>query len=72
MGKLKNGVNPRGGYVLIDVMIALVVTGIAFVVLFSAISIATRNTARIRERLNAYIQRKNDFAETREIDFVKK
>jgi type II secretory pathway component PulJ len=72
MGKLKEKANPQGGYVLIDVMIALVITGIAFVFLFGAISLSTRNTARIRERLSRYIERKNDFAETREIDFIEK
>ena len=71
MGKLKNKVLPEGGYVFIDVMMALIIAGIAFVVLFSAISLSARNTARIRERLNKYIQRKNEFVETRQIDFFK-
>jgi hypothetical protein len=72
MDKLRNGTRPQGGYALIDAMIALIIAGVAFVVLFGAVSISSRNTARIREKSNACIQRKNEFAENREIDFVKK
>lgn len=71
MDKLKNKGISDGGYVFIDVMIALIITGIAFVVLFSAISLSTRNAARNRERLSKYMRQENEFAETREIDFVK-
>jgi hypothetical protein len=71
VGRLRCARDPDGGYVLVDIMIALIITGVAAVVLFGAISICTRNAGRIRERLDKYIARQNEHAETRTIEFVK-
>ncbi len=72
MGKLKNARDPDGGFALVDLMIALIITGVASVVLFSAISVATRTTGRLQERLSGYMARQNEYAETKTIDFAGK
>jgi competence protein ComGC len=47
------------GFVLIDVLVALVIASVAFVIIIANISIATRHTAKVRERMHELISVRN-------------
>jgi Tfp pilus assembly protein PilV len=70
MGKLGGSGKKENGFVLIDVLVALVIAGVSFVVVFGNIAAAARQTAKAREKLHALISRRNEAVEQRHVTFT--
>ncbi len=71
MGKLVKNRNHTDGFILLDVLVALIIAGIALVVVFGNIAMATRSAAITKERLMLLIVQRNNYAEKSEIQFNK-
>jgi type II secretory pathway pseudopilin PulG len=70
MGKLGGRQRRENGYILIDVLVALVITSVSFVLIFGNISVAARHTARTRDKLNALIAARNETVQHRHVTFT--
>ena len=70
MGKLGRKKNGEGGFILIDVLVALVIASVSFVVVFSNIAVAARQTAKTREKLLSLISARNQTVEQRHVTFT--
>ena len=65
MGKLKRG--REAGFALIDAILALLVAGVAMVILLGYIGVGARFTADMQKRALDLIDRRNRYEEEREI-----
>ena len=57
------------GFMLIDVLIALIIASTALIVILGSIVLGARNAALTKERLETLIIEKNKYEEERVIDF---
>ncbi len=68
--KQKQKQRHRRGFILIDVLVALLLMSFSLVVIFGSISLAARNAARARKRLDDLIFERNERAEKRTVRFT--
>jgi type II secretory pathway pseudopilin PulG len=71
MGKMKQKQRSRRGFILIDVLVALLLMSFSLVVIFGNISLAARSAARARKRLDDLILERNERAETKRVRFTR-
>ena len=71
MGKVRLKKRHRKGFILIDVLVALLLMSFSLIVIFGNIALAARNAALSRERLNRLITERNERAEKKPVRFYK-
>ena len=71
MGKMRQKHRHRCGFILIDVLVALLLMSFSLIVIFGNIALAARNAALSRERLNRLITERNERAEKKTVRFYK-
>ena len=71
MGKLIKKTYRIAGFVLLDVLIALIIASISFIVVLANITYAGKNAALMKERLFSLITERNVYENEREIRFSK-
>ena len=71
MGKLIKKTYRIAGFVLLDVLIALIIASISFIVVLANITYAGKNAALMKERLFSLIAERNVYENEREIRFSK-
>lgn len=72
MGKLDRKDKREGGFILIDVLVALLIATISFIVIFSNVALAARQTVHIREKLYSLISARNETIEQKHVTFSTK
>jgi hypothetical protein len=70
MGKVKTGGTGGGGFILLDVLIALVIMCFALIVVFGGIALAARSSGLLKKRLISLITERNQRAENKTVSFV--
>jgi type II secretory pathway pseudopilin PulG len=70
MGTLGGGKNREKGFILLDVLVALVIASVSFVVIFGNIAAASRQAVTARERLASLIAARNEGVEQRHVTFT--
>jgi type II secretory pathway component PulJ len=70
MGKVKTGGAGRGGFILLDVLVALLIMSFALVVIFGGIALAARSSGLLKKRLISLIAERNQCAENKTVSFV--
>ncbi|KPJ84030.1 MAG: hypothetical protein AMS17_16810 [Spirochaetes bacterium DG_61] len=71
MGKVRFKKRYRKGFILIDVLVALLLMSFSLIVIFGNIALAARNAALSRQRLNRLITERNERAEKKTVRFYK-
>jgi len=71
MGKVRSKKRYRKGFILIDVLVALLLMSFSLIVIFGNIALAARNAALSRQRLNRLITERNERAEKKTVRFYK-
>jgi type II secretory pathway pseudopilin PulG len=62
--------NRGNGFILIDVLVALVIAGVSFVVIFGNIAVAARQAAKTGDKLRTLITTRNEAVEQRHVTFT--
>jgi type II secretory pathway pseudopilin PulG len=70
METLGRGKNGEKGFILIDVLVALVIACVSFAVIFGNIAAAARQAAKAQEKLHALIVTRNEAVEQRHVTFT--
>jgi type II secretory pathway pseudopilin PulG len=70
MGKLDGKKKKGNGFILIDVLVALVIASVSFAVIFGNIAIAARQAAKTRGKLHTLIATRNEAVEQRHVTFT--
>lgn len=68
MGKLKP--DGQGGFVFLDILVAILIAGAAMVFLISNISSTIRTSMRVEERIRGIIIERTEYAQARDIFFT--
>lgn len=72
MGKLREKINKKTrGFVLLDLLVALLIMSIALVSLFSTISMGARGASRMKRSVVDLITQRNEDVQNKEIFFKK-
>ena len=69
MGKLRGRKLREDGFILIDVLVALVIASVLSAVIFCNISAAARQSAKTREKLHTLITMRNAAVEQRHVTY---
>ena len=70
MGKLRGRKHRENGFILIDVLVALVIASVSFIVIFGNIAAAARQAAKTREKLHELITTRNEAVEQKHVTYT--
>ncbi len=69
MGKVKIRCGNKGGFVLLDVLVGLLLVSVSLLIIFGNIALASRNAGLVSERLGRLIAERNERAQNTQVRF---